>query len=272
MASTNKTTNILLSQFLGTDHFSFLTDYNRDMLKIDTYCGNLKAMIDSATSQLETLNQFKSSQTQTNLDVDQAMHELNRQVVSANNNSTEAMIAVDAMQTRVSTLEVNNDKASNTMKQYAYEATRYNDLSGSTKNYILPKMYIKDTTGVMNVEMYNGATPFSTLTTILGTDFTQLGSYHYIELNMADYNDNSWKKWITAELKNMVGTFQIGEITYTQVVDIDGTATAFLCSCAIVMTLGENKATIRIYNTDSLLQFGAKSRNVTITGGTAIQI
>lgn len=51
MASTNKTTNLLLSQFLGTDHFSFLTDYNGDMLKIDTYCGNLKALIDSASAE-----------------------------------------------------------------------------------------------------------------------------------------------------------------------------------------------------------------------------
>jgi hypothetical protein len=53
MASTNKTTNILLSQFLGTDHFSFLSDYNGDMLKIDTYCGNLKALIDGASSKTE---------------------------------------------------------------------------------------------------------------------------------------------------------------------------------------------------------------------------
>lgn len=53
MASTNKTTNILLSQFLGTDHFSFLTDYNGDMLKIDTFCGNLKALIDGASSKVE---------------------------------------------------------------------------------------------------------------------------------------------------------------------------------------------------------------------------
>lgn len=52
MASTNKTTNLLLSQFLGTDHFSFLTDYNGDMLKIDTYCGNLKSLIDGNTSQI----------------------------------------------------------------------------------------------------------------------------------------------------------------------------------------------------------------------------
>lgn len=53
MSSTNKTRNVLLSQFLGTDHFSFLTDYNGDMLKIDTYCGNLKALIDGTNGKAE---------------------------------------------------------------------------------------------------------------------------------------------------------------------------------------------------------------------------
>lgn len=36
MASTNKTTNYELSQFLGTDKPAWLTDYNSDMSKIDT--------------------------------------------------------------------------------------------------------------------------------------------------------------------------------------------------------------------------------------------
>lgn len=35
MASTNKTTNLQLSQFLGTDKPAWLTDYNSDMQKID---------------------------------------------------------------------------------------------------------------------------------------------------------------------------------------------------------------------------------------------
>lgn len=35
MASTNKTTNYTLSQFLGTDKASWLADYNNDMIKID---------------------------------------------------------------------------------------------------------------------------------------------------------------------------------------------------------------------------------------------
>lgn len=36
MASTNKTPNIELSQFVGTDKPAWLTDYNSDMSKIDT--------------------------------------------------------------------------------------------------------------------------------------------------------------------------------------------------------------------------------------------
>lgn len=37
MASTNKTTTLKLSQFVGTDKPDWLTDYNEDMEKIDTF-------------------------------------------------------------------------------------------------------------------------------------------------------------------------------------------------------------------------------------------
>ena len=36
MASTNKTTHYDLSQYIGTDKPTYLTDYNQDMSKIDT--------------------------------------------------------------------------------------------------------------------------------------------------------------------------------------------------------------------------------------------
>lgn len=55
MSSTNKTTNYMLSQFLGTDHFSFLTDYNGDMLKIDTALGSLKSKSDGYNSSILNL-------------------------------------------------------------------------------------------------------------------------------------------------------------------------------------------------------------------------
>lgn len=46
MASTNKTTNYELSQYIGTDKPTYLGDYNGDMLKIDT---QMKANADSAS-------------------------------------------------------------------------------------------------------------------------------------------------------------------------------------------------------------------------------
>ena len=47
MASTNKTSNYELSQFLGTDKPAWLSDYNTDMSKIDT---QMKANADAATA------------------------------------------------------------------------------------------------------------------------------------------------------------------------------------------------------------------------------
>lgn len=46
MASTNKTTNYELSQFVGTDKPAWLTDYNQDMSKIDT---GIKSAADTAS-------------------------------------------------------------------------------------------------------------------------------------------------------------------------------------------------------------------------------
>lgn len=47
MASTNKTTNYELSQYIGTDKPTYLGDYNSDMLKIDT---GMKGNADNITS------------------------------------------------------------------------------------------------------------------------------------------------------------------------------------------------------------------------------
>lgn len=40
MASTNKTANLKLSQYVNTDRPSYLQDYNEDMLKIDNFSKN----------------------------------------------------------------------------------------------------------------------------------------------------------------------------------------------------------------------------------------
>ena len=54
MASTNKTSNYELSQFLGTDKPTFLSDYNGDMLKIDTAIKGVDTKAESAQSTANT--------------------------------------------------------------------------------------------------------------------------------------------------------------------------------------------------------------------------
>lgn len=65
MASTNKTPNLELSQFIATDKPAWLTDYNSDMSKIDSAVSNNKATIDG----LNTLTENHSSNL-TKLDSD----------------------------------------------------------------------------------------------------------------------------------------------------------------------------------------------------------
>lgn len=48
MASTNKTTTLKLSQFVGTDKPDWLTDYNEDMEKIDAFATTAKSDIVAA--------------------------------------------------------------------------------------------------------------------------------------------------------------------------------------------------------------------------------
>lgn len=47
MGSTNKTTNLELSQFLGSDSPKWLTDYNADMQKIDSAVGAVQSQADA---------------------------------------------------------------------------------------------------------------------------------------------------------------------------------------------------------------------------------
>ena len=54
MASTNKTTNYELSQYIGTDKPTYLGDYNGDMLKIDTALKNNADAISTASTNATT--------------------------------------------------------------------------------------------------------------------------------------------------------------------------------------------------------------------------
>ena len=56
MSSTNKTTHYELSQYVGSDKPTYLSDYNGDMLKIDTAINSAKTVADTATADIATLS------------------------------------------------------------------------------------------------------------------------------------------------------------------------------------------------------------------------
>lgn len=56
MSSANKTANLKLSQYVGTDKPSYLVDYNSDMQKIDSGYGDIKSIAQTAKSTADTAN------------------------------------------------------------------------------------------------------------------------------------------------------------------------------------------------------------------------
>ena len=61
MASTNKTTNYDLSQYIGTDKPTYLTDYNQDMSKIDAGIHAAKSEADTNADSIGTLSSLTTT-------------------------------------------------------------------------------------------------------------------------------------------------------------------------------------------------------------------
>lgn len=67
MASTNKTTTLDLSQFVGTDKPDWLTDYNEDMEKIDTWATTTDSDVSDANNKAtQAVNTANAASTAAN--------------------------------------------------------------------------------------------------------------------------------------------------------------------------------------------------------------
>lgn len=56
MASTNKTTNLKLPQWVGTDHPSFSDDFNPAFLAIDDYASQMKTKLSSIDTEISDVS------------------------------------------------------------------------------------------------------------------------------------------------------------------------------------------------------------------------
>lgn len=98
MASTNKTTNYELSQYIGTDKPTYLSDYNSDMLKIDTQmktnATNIATAITGVENATTTANTANTTATQANTTAQTALSTANTASTNATNAQTTANSAL----------------------------------------------------------------------------------------------------------------------------------------------------------------------------------
>ena len=114
-ASTNKTTNYELPQFVGTDKPSWLGDFNEAMLTIDTGMHGNATAIDSVESTSQTAKstanqalQGVSSLSDTVSSQGSAISSIDGRVTTINSTLTTQGTAISSIDGRVTTLETDN--------------------------------------------------------------------------------------------------------------------------------------------------------------------
>ena len=141
MASTNKTTNFNLSQYIGTDKPTYLSDYNTDMLNIDTgmqgnkvAIGDLSALTTTNKSDLvSALNEVKAenqgdSQAITDLQTNQG--QLSSLTTTEKSNLVGAINEVKSENTTQGTAIATNSSAINEL-QNKFKLTNNTSQDGS---------------------------------------------------------------------------------------------------------------------------------------------
>lgn len=105
MASTNKTQNYELSQYIGSDKPTYLGDYNADMLKIDTQmkrnADNVASVEATATTASETANTAMANASSAQTSADNAQNTAN----SANITANSALGKANSNETKIISLE-----------------------------------------------------------------------------------------------------------------------------------------------------------------------
>lgn len=106
MASTNKTTNYELSQFLGTDKPSWLGDYNSDMSKIDaavhTVAGTATGADGKADTNATSIGTLANLTTDAKTSLVAAVNEVDAHADSATTTATQAVTTANTASTNAS--------------------------------------------------------------------------------------------------------------------------------------------------------------------------
>ena len=109
MASTNKTTNYELSQFLGTDKPAWLTDYNTDMSKIDSGIHTAQTTATGADGKADTnataIGTLANLTTDVKSSLVGAINEVDGHADTAQGTANDASTLANANKTEIDTLK-----------------------------------------------------------------------------------------------------------------------------------------------------------------------
>lgn len=141
MASTNKTTNYNLSQYIGTDKPTYLGDYNSDMSKIDTQmktnADNIATAISGVESAQATANSANATATQANSTATQANSTANSANTTAGNAQSTANSALSTATSAQTTASQANTKITNLETSLNISSfTTYDQTNDFTKNNV----------------------------------------------------------------------------------------------------------------------------------------
>ena len=120
MASTNKTVTLELSNFIATDKPSWLTDYNGDMEKIDTFAAGVDADVSSAKSDAANAKSTAQTASNTALQAQTAATQAQNAASTAHSTANQALTSAGQAQAAAdNALEIANKAA----KNYRYSTT-----------------------------------------------------------------------------------------------------------------------------------------------------
>lgn len=170
MASTNKTTNYDLSQYIGTDKPTYLSDYNGDMYKIDaqmkTNADNIATAISSASTATSTANSANST-AQSALNTAETASST---ASSANTTANNAQSTANSALATATTANANVTELSNTVDSLEADILKFNLVN--FKTYATNEFTVNG----------SGSITYSTLTLATNSDgsiFKLYGQFNY---------------------------------------------------------------------------------------------
>lgn len=211
MASTNKTTNYDLSQYVGSDKPTYLSDYNGDMYKIDAQmkvnADNVATAIASASSATSTANTANSTANTASANASTALSTANTASTTASNAQSTANSALSTATSAQTTANTANGKADAiTAKLNLSEITTYgtSDVTCDQGNLSACNLTLAMNSDGSLFKFYGSLTGSGVNYVTLSSDLRPEASY---TINPAGIDSESYERSITVDPDGTITLF-----------------------------------------------------------------